>query len=47
MRFVPDPQGGGVLQTASVSYRNADGVTVALVGAVHVGEKRYYEELAK
>src|ERR1700743_2439159 len=47
MRFVGDPQGGGKLQTASVTYQNSDGVQVDLIGAVHVGEKAYYDELNK
>src|ERR1700723_3206451 len=47
IRFVDDGNGGGKLQTAIVTYKNADGVTVHLVSAVHVGEKPYYEELNK
>src|SRR4051812_6953091 len=33
------------LETADVAYRNADGVTVHLVAAVHVGEREYFEGL--
>ncbi len=47
MRFVDDNDGGGKLQTAITTYRNADGVTVHLVGAVHVGEAGYYQGLNK
>jgi hypothetical protein len=35
------------LESAIATYRNADGVTVHLVAAVHVGEKSYYEGLNK
>ena len=46
LRFVPDPRsGGGELQTSVVTYRNADGVTVDLVGAVHIADAPYFEEL--
>jgi len=47
LKFVDDNEGGGKLQTAIVTYRNADGVTVHLVGAVHIAEPRYYEGLQK
>jgi hypothetical protein len=45
MRFVDDGKGGGSLQTADVQFRNANGVTVNLVGAIHIGEKTYYDAL--
>jgi len=35
------------LESAIATYRNADGVTVHLVAALHVGEKSYYEGLSK
>jgi hypothetical protein len=38
---------GGKLESAIATYRNADGVTVHLVAALHVGEKSYYEGLGK
>jgi len=47
LRFVDDNEGGGRLESAIVSYKNADGVKVHLVAAVHVGEKKYYEDLSK
>jgi len=47
LRFVDDGAAGGRLETSDVTYRNADGVTVRLVSAVHIGEKGYYEGLAK
>src|SRR5687768_7204059 len=47
VRFVPDAHGGGTLQAAIVTYRNADGVAVHLVSALHVGEKSYYDGLSK
>jgi hypothetical protein len=45
MRFVDDGQGGGSLQTADVEFRNATGASVHLVGAIHIGEKSYYDAL--
>src|SRR5688572_30110299 len=45
LRFVPDNAGGGRLQTSVVTYRNADGVTVDLVGAVHIADADYYEQI--
>jgi len=47
MRFVDDGHGGGALQTADVAYRNKAGAVVHLVGAVHIGEKAYYDALNK
>ena len=45
LRFVDDGHGGGSLQTADVEFQNANGVAVHLIGAVHIGEKNYYESL--
>lgn len=45
LRFVEDARAGSRLETAIVTYRNDAGVTVRLVGAVHIGEKSYYEGL--
>jgi hypothetical protein len=45
LRFVDDGHGGGSLQTADVEFQNANGVVVQLVGAVHIGEKNYYDSL--
>jgi hypothetical protein len=45
LRFVDDEHGGGKLETAIATYRNAAGQTVRLVAAVHIGEKSYYESL--
>ena len=47
LRFVDDGHGGGKLETAIATYKNDAGVTVHLVGAVHIGEKSYYEGLNK
>jgi ribosomal protein L21E len=47
LRYVDDDNGGGKLQTAIATYKNADGVTVHLVAAVHVGEPAYYKGLQK
>src|SRR5688500_13565397 len=44
LRFVHEPNGGR-LETSIVTYRNADGVTVDLVGAVHIGDAKYFETL--
>jgi hypothetical protein len=45
MRFVDRGSTGSRLETADVAYRNADGVTVHLVAAVHIGERDYFEGL--
>jgi hypothetical protein len=47
LRFVDDNEGGGRLETAIVTYKNGKGVTVHLVGAVHVAEGKYYHDLNK
>lgn len=47
LRFVDNGAAGGRLETSDVTYRNADGVTVRLVSAVHIGEKSYYEGLSR
>jgi hypothetical protein len=47
MRFVDDGHNGGKFETAIVTYRNKDGATVRLVGAIHIGERSYYEALNK
>src|SRR5256885_645733 len=46
LRFTED-KNGGKLESAIATYKNADGVTVHLVAALHVGEKSYYEGLSK
>jgi hypothetical protein len=45
MRFVDNGEEGGRLETADVAFRNADGVTVHLVAAVHIAEHEYFEGL--
>ena len=47
LRFVDDQHGGGKLEVAEGTYKNDSGVTVHLVGAVHIGEKKYYDGLNK
>jgi hypothetical protein len=47
LRFVDNGAAGGRLETSEVTYRNADGVTVRLVSAVHIGEKSYYDALGR
>jgi hypothetical protein len=45
LRFVNDGSGGGTLQTSITDYKNANGVLVHLVAAVHVAEPGYYQDL--
>ncbi len=45
MRYVDDGHQGGSLQTADVEFTNGNGVTVHLIGAIHIGEKGYYDSL--
>ncbi len=45
MRFVQEDDGSGRLESALVNYVDGDGRQVALVGAVHIGDRAYYEEL--
>src|SRR5665213_1070260 len=47
LRFVDDNNHGGQLQTAIVDYKNADGVVVHLVAAVHIADQPYYDGLNK
>jgi hypothetical protein len=44
LRFRKTPD-GGYLETSIVTYRNAGGDTVDLIGAVHVGDEAYYDLL--
>jgi len=46
VRFVEDDKGAR-LQTAVTSFVNARGVTVDLIGAVHIADKAYYDALNK
>ncbi len=43
-RFEAD-ESGTRLQTGVGSYYNRDGVTVDLIGAIHIGDKAYYDRL--
>jgi hypothetical protein len=45
LRFESEKPGEGQVSTALRTYRRADGVEVALVSVVHVGDRAYYEEL--
>jgi hypothetical protein len=47
VRFESTGRGEGRVDTAVTTYRREDGVTVALVAAVHVGDRGYYEELQR
>jgi len=44
LRFVEEDDADS-LQTAIVTYTRADGVSVALVGAVHIADKTYFDAL--
>src|SRR5688572_14147081 len=46
VRFT-DEKGGGQLETAVVTYKNDAGVELKLVSAIHIGERSYFEGLAK
>ncbi|MEI6536114.1 MAG: hypothetical protein WCN98_12275, partial [Verrucomicrobiaceae bacterium] len=43
-RFEEDDKGAR-LQTGIATYENKDGVTVDLIGAIHIADKAYYEKL--
>ena len=46
LRFIDKGGSGSRIETAITSYtRKKDGVSVALIGAVHVGDKAYYDAL--
>jgi hypothetical protein len=47
LRFVDNGVAGGRLESADVTYQNAEGVTVRLASAIHIGETSYYQGLAK
>jgi hypothetical protein len=47
LKFVDDGHGGGKLETAIATYRNARGATVHLVAAVHIADQSYYDGLNK
>lgn len=45
VRLVRDDNGRAMLETAETAYRNADGVTVTLIGAVHIADAAYFAGL--
>jgi hypothetical protein len=47
LRYVEEGRDGGRLETADASYKNDKGVTVHLVGAVHIADTGYFEALNK
>lgn len=47
MRFVKTGDREGHVDTAIQTYRHPSGVQVALIGAVHIGDKAYYDMLNK
>lgn len=44
VRFVEDAK-GAQLQTGITTYQNAQGVTVDLIGAIHIADAAYYDDL--
>lgn len=47
LRYQEDLKQNARLQVAIVTLKRADGVKVDLVGAVHIGDRAYYQELNK
>lgn len=45
VRLIRDDDGRAMLETAEIAYRNADGVTVTLIGAVHIADPAYFAGL--
>ncbi len=45
MRFVKSGKDEGRVDTAIQTYRHPSGVEVALISAVHIGDKSYYDQL--
>lgn len=45
VRFVEHPDGKSELQTAILSMKNANGVQLDLISAVHIGDQQYYDSL--
>ncbi len=45
LRFIETGEREGHVDTALTTYRSPNGVEVALVSALHIGDKEYYEEL--
>lgn len=45
LRFVEEADGAATLETGIVRYKDAEGRIVDLIGAVHVGDSSYYEQL--
>jgi hypothetical protein len=47
LRFVDDSPKGSFLEASEITYRNAEGVSVRLVSAVHIAEESYYQAINK
>ncbi len=45
LRFVDDGHQGGELQSAIVTLKRRDGITLDLIAAIHIADKDYYAEL--
>ena len=45
LQFQDQGKETGELKTSIVTYRNKEGVEVSLISAVHVGDKKYYDDL--
>jgi hypothetical protein len=43
IRFVEDSEGNARLEVSETTYRNADGVIVELIGAVHIADAEYFD----
>src|SRR5213593_1660595 len=45
MRYVENADGSGRLEVADIAYRNAGGVVVHLIGAVHIADPEFFDGL--
>ena len=44
-RFTKDDKDNGRFETAIVTYENKDGVQVSLIAAIHIADKKHYQDL--
>ncbi|MCS1410314.1 MAG: hypothetical protein M2R45_03506 [Verrucomicrobia subdivision 3 bacterium] len=47
LRFVKTGSGEGHVDTAIATYRMANGIEIALIGALHIADKEYFDTLNK
>src|SRR5438874_6224279 len=45
MRYVENPDGSARLEVADIAYRNAGGVVIHLIGAVHIADAEFFDGL--